>query len=301
MMSAEEISEMRQLFLAMRSDSSMGRWLERRMVIELGFSYIGPLDDRAWSNAIFELSHYEGYRLAASAPTKITPPEITVALVKLEKAGVVRLPEDLRLREQIARILLGHYGKQVEKRFVTAVFIWLVGEDEFVARNPGPWGISFQFLQQVLKDIGERGSFEEGYIQVVGSSGNTYRIEPKFAAPHYGVFRVSEDSASAFICIDPIGTTDVLFGDILVNLVLALYDDMNSARHISTLGRHVFSIPARMRRRNVNIEHLWRRALGNIPEEVEGDPRAMFQQWRQVVDRFQTNLEEWNWSLEEEE
>ena len=300
-MKQEEISELRELFQAMRNDTSMGRWMQRRRNAELGIPYNGPLDDVGWENAIFELSNYGEHELIASAPARISSPEIANSMAKLDAVGVVRLPDDFGLREHITRIMMGHYGARVKKRFSTAVFIWLVGDDEFVARDSEPWAVSFQFLQQVLNDIGERASFEEGFIRVVGSSGNTYRIEPKFATPHYSVFRVSEDSMLAFICIDPIGAIDVVFGDVLVNLVLALYDDMNSARHISTLGRHVFSIPDRMRRRNVNIEHLWRRALGNVPAEHEGDARAMFQQWRRVVDRFQTNLEEWNWSLEEEE
>tara|TARA_B100000686_G_scaffold106720_1_gene113818 strand:- start:325 stop:438 length:114 start_codon:yes stop_codon:yes gene_type:complete len=37
-----------------------------------------------------------------------------------------------------------------------------------------------------------------------------------------------------------------------------------------------------------------------MPEEEQPDPREMFQQWRRVIDRFQTNLADWE-EMEEEE
>ena len=50
--------------------------------------------------------------------------------------------------------------------------------------------------------------------------------------------------------------------------------------------------PGLHRPRNHNIENLWRRALGNMPGE-RTNPGELFEQWRRVIDRFQTNLADW--------
>ena len=100
--------------------------------------------------------------------------------------------------------------------------------------------------------------------------------------------------------MDPIGANRVVFGDVLVTLVLSLYDDQISARRINTLSQHVFGRPFGRPRRNANIDHLWRRALGNTPlrfqhleeEDEEGDQRLPMG-WQRLLDRFQTSLADW--------
>ena len=42
---------MRERFLQMRDSQGGGRWAERRMIFELGFPYLGPLNARAWGFA----------------------------------------------------------------------------------------------------------------------------------------------------------------------------------------------------------------------------------------------------------
>ena len=117
------------------------------------------------------------------------------------------------------------------------------------------------------------------------------------------------DDQRTGICIDPIGAGRVVFGDVLVTLVLSLYDDQISARRINTLSHHVFGRPNQSRRRrNANIDHLWQRALGNTPlrfqhldqeeEEGEGD-QTIPMAWQRLLDRFQTSLADW--TLEEDE
>jgi hypothetical protein len=303
-MSGEERAEMRERFLQMQDNHGGGHLAQRRRVFEMGFPYLGPLNDRAWSFALPAMELQE-FPSNGSLPN-LRDNAITEELAKLEAVGVMHLPSNPMLRKQIAHLLRGDFGLSNKRRFITGVFIWLVGEDEYVARNPDSWARSFQFLQDVVGDLGDRATFVDDYIRVVGSSGNVYRVRPRSHPPYYIVSREMENG-NPTICIDPVNAHTVVFGDILVNLVLALYDDQMSARHIDTLARHVFG-PQRVRRagqyglpggRNVNIEHLWRRALGNMPGEPE-DHRDLFQQWRRVIDRFQTNLDDWSEEEEEE-
>ena len=300
-MSQEALVEVREKFLQMRDRHGRDRWAERRMVFEMGFPYLGPLNDTAWGLALSALE-LESFTTSNSLPNLRTA-DVTSELAQLEGFGVMHLPSNPQLRKQIAHLLRGDFGLSNKRCFVTTLFIWLIGEDEFLARDPQAWALSFQFLQEVVNDLGERASFVDDSIRVTGSSGNIYRISPRPNPPYYVVAR-EVDSQRQAICIDPLNAHTVVFGDILVNLVLALYDDQMSARHIDTLARHVFG-GHRVRHagnygRN-NIERLWRRALGNMPPGEEPHPEALFQQWRRVVDRFQTNLADWPIEEEEEE
>ncbi len=300
-LSQEALVEVREKFLLMRDRHGRERWAERRMVFEMGFPYLGPLNDTAWGLALSVLE-LESFTTSNSLPNLRTA-DVTREFAKLEEIGVMHLPSNPQLRKQIAHLLRGDFGLSNKRRFVTTLFIWLIGEDEFLARDPEAWALSFQFLQEVVHDLGERASFIDDSIRVTGSSGNIYRISPRPHPPYYVVAREVEHQRQP-ICIDPLNAHTVVFGDILVNLVLALYDDQISARHIDTLARHVFG-----RRRpqhgglyeRNNIEHLWRRALGNMPPGEAPPAEALFQQWHRVVDRFQTNLADWPIEEEEEE
>ena len=306
-LSPEDIGEMREMFQGLREQhaNGVGRWAERRMIFELGFSYLGPLNERAWGLALQALELQE--HVAVEMRPVLSNQEIDDEFAKLEKAGIIYRPTTPALRNQITHLLQGNLGLANKRRFITALFLWLIGDDEFRGRDVKAWAKSFQFLQEVVEDLGERAEFVDDYIRVIGSSGNSYRIRPRPHPPFYVVSRevIGRDmQQQQSICIDPINAHTVVFGDILVNLVLALYDDQISARHINTLASHVFGDPHAdyrgRRRRNVNIEHLWRRALGNMPDEEGADPREMFQQWRRVIGRFQTNLTDWE-EMEEEE
>ena len=263
---------------------------------------------RAWALALTAL------RLQESANNGNLPylpnEEIDEELSKLSGLGVIHLPTNLIMRKQVAHLLRGDLGLANKRRLITGLFLWLIGDDEFRARNAEAWGRSFQFLQEVVKDLGDRAEFVDDYIRIIGTSGNVYRIKPRPHPPYYVVSReVMNDGGLQHptICIDPVNAHSVVFGDILVNLVLALCDDEMSARHIDTLARHVFGMDRhglRRRRQGVrraNIEHLWRRALGNMPgEDLPENHRELFQQWRNVIDRFQTNLADWTEEEEEE-
>ena len=96
------------------------------------------------------------------------------------------------------------------------------------------------------------------------------------------------------ICIDPVGASNVIFGDVLVTLILSLYDDQTSARHIDTLARYLFG--GNRGRRITDVQQLWRRALGNMPRGLRGNrqDQAISTTMEYIIDRFQTNLADWS-------
>ncbi len=298
-LSAEAIAEMKQQFNQMQDNHDFGGLNGRRMIIEMGFPYFGPLNDSAWGDALSALNLRE---LDSCTPLpNIHHTVVREELSKIENAGVLYLPENYQERKHLAHLIRGDFGLANKRRFITALFMWLVPEDEFIARDPEVWATSFRFLREVVDELGDRAGFVDDTIRVTGSSDNIYRIQPRLHPPYFIVYREIEDRKEP-ICIDPIGAHTVAFADVLVNLVLSLYDDTMSARHINTLQRHVFGPPEylRTRRVNRNIDHLWRRALGDMPEP-EGDPQALFQQWRLLIDRFQTNLADWTMVQEDSE
>ena len=282
----------------------VGRGRRRRHLFDMGFKYLGPFDDRSWSLALTAMN-LRDHEWNGALPY-LHDDEIEQELSKLDEAGVICLPTNPMLRKQVAHLLRGDLGKENKQRLITAIFLWLVPEDEFIGRNPEPWARSFQFLQEIIGELGDKAIISDGSIRIIGTSGNFYRIRPRNHPPHYIVARECEDGRTPNICIDPLNSHTVVFGDILVNLVLALFDDVMSARHIHTLAPHVLGTteaglrrPWHGRQRPRNVEHLWRRALGNMPGE-RIDPGELFQQWRRVIDRFQTNLADWSEEEDEE-
>ena len=291
-LSPEAISELKEQFNQMQENHNFGGLNARRMVFEMGFPYFGPLNDRAWSHAIstLNLQVVESNTPLPNIPRTVIDEELS----KIEEAGVLCLPSNRNMRKHLAHLLRGDFGLENKRRLRTALFMWLVSEDEFIARNPETWATSFQFLQEIVDELDDRADFVDDTIRVTGSSGNIYRIKPRMHPPYFIVYREIEDRREP-ICIDPIGAHTVVFGDILVNLVLSLYDDTMSARHINTLQRHVFGEPdhVRTRRVNRNIDHLWRRALGDVPGEAD-DPQNPIPAIPFWIHRFQTRLSDFN-------
>ena len=302
--SAEELAELREVFQNLSRRQTHNQ-MRQHYIFHMGFPYLGPISEKAWSAFLTPLGLFE---IEIDTPLPNIPHNVIEAKIsRLERAGTVQLPTQPALRKHIAHLLRGDFGLENKRLFITAVFIWLVAEDEYIARVPEAWANSFTFLREVVNELGDRASFVDGIIRVIGSSGNTYCIAPTPQSPYYFVSRVVNEDQRAPICIDPVGASKVVFGDVLVTLVLSLYDDQISARRINTLSHHVFGRPNHPRRRNTNIDHLWRRALGNAPRPPltfqHEDPTAAPNQelpivWRRLLDRFQTNLADW--TLEED-
>ena len=253
--------------------------------------YSGPLNDLEWKQALSRLklgqSNFQHSRI------RITSELIEPKMTQLKRAGILSLPEDPSLRSHIVLLAEGHFGADEARLFATVLFLWLTPEDDYISRDPSPWAKSFQLLFEVIEDLGERAYFVHGAIEVVGSSGHIYRIQPKSGRPYFHVEgQVGEKYQH--ICIDPVGASNVIFGDVLVTLILSLYDDQTSARHIDTLARYLFG--GRRGRHITDVQQLWRRALGNMPRELRNNRQdsAISTTMEYIIDRFQTNLSDWS-------
>ena len=187
-------------------------------------------------------------------------------------------------------------------RFKTMLALFSTPPSSFARRSLGPWAKSFQWLHRRVEKLPTARFILRG-IEITGSSGNVYRITPKSSHPYYQVHRIQDDN-SVFVCIDldPRGKPDVVFGDILVSLTLALANDKVTALRITTLQQHVFGWRANTRhhrRRNIAFDHLFARAHGTAP--VQGTEHDHLVDWsnrmRHLVHRFQTNLDDF---MEEE-
>ena len=101
-MSMEERVAMRDRFLRMQDRHGRhGRWAERRMIFEMGFPYLGPLNDRAWGLALPAMEFQE-FPENGSLPN-LRDESIAEELAKLEEVGVMHLPSNSLLRKQIAQ------------------------------------------------------------------------------------------------------------------------------------------------------------------------------------------------------
>ena len=265
---------------------------------EMGLPYHGAVDDRHWSRLLHQMtpSHQtrnpftHGYNI-----DKLGSDVVAEILQPLENLGVRIMPQGILLREHLAHFLFGTFGQIPKDRLISIILQWSTADYFF--RNSEAWARSFSFIQEVVSELGDRSHFFDDGIRVTGSSNNLYEIEPVRRPPFYRVTRIHEEQRM-HICIDPIGANSVVFGDILVSLVLSLFEDQKSALRISTLHPHIFGTVVRHRNRNIN--HLWQRALGNrYNQRREENTEPEENIWQHLIDRFQTNLDDWS-GVEEE-
>ena len=265
---------------------------------ESGLPYNGATEERHWSRLLNQLtpSHQTSNPFISGyhAP-KLDDELVDEILHPLARLGVSILPQANLLREQLAHYLHGTFGQIPKDRLVSVMLQW--STPEYFFRNPEAWARSFSFVQEVVTELGDRAHFSEDGIRVIGSSNNLYEISPIRRPPFYRVTRIHEDQRM-HICIDPIGAGSVVFGDILVSLALSLFEDRQSALRINTLHPHIFGVPRRHRNRNVN--HLWQVALGrHLHQRRDENTEPEDNTWQHLLDRFQTNLDDWSGAEEE--
>jgi|GEM_PF-1368460 hypothetical protein len=302
------IEAARRELIELRANDRKGSWADERMPIDMGISYFGPCNDRAWETIIdriilrtpiHKVSGFgEPSNLFTMTPTtQLARSVIMEKMAMLNDMGVICLPSAVMLREQVTHLMIGTYGHAALEQFNASLFCWLANEKEYVGCNRDAWGTGFELIQQVIGELGEKFEFNDHGYQVTGTSGNVYHIRPRIHAPYYGVRREYGRQLIP-VCIDPIGAMNVMFADVLVTLLLSLADDKVSAKRIDTLHSHVFGPNRRVRDAN----RMWRQALaahppanadGANPERVE-HIAALQRRMRFVVDRFQTNIDRWS-------
>lgn len=267
---------------------------------EIGLPYHGAIDDRHWSRLLHQMmpSHQaRNYFVNGYNIDTLGDEAVAEILQPLDTLGVRILPQTTLLREQLAHFLIGTFGNIPKDRLVSIILQWSTADYFF--RNSEAWARSFTFVQEVVSELGGRAHFTENGIRVTGSSNNLYEINPARRPPFYRVTRIHEEQRM-HICIEPVGAASVVFGDIIVSLVLSLFEDQKSALRINTLHPHIFGIPRQ--HRNRNVDQIWHVALGrhrNQRREENTEPEENV--WQHLLDRFQTHLHDWDDSEEEGE
>jgi hypothetical protein len=156
------------------------------------------------------------------------------------------MPTTPALRELLTRVAAGELGQLAANRFLAATLLWAVHvEREFMTCPREAWRLSFQLVRQIAAESGGKVRFEEDGIYVDAKSKNLYRIAPGgrggdgFEVHQYA--RLGNDRTPP-ICIHTTREPhelELAMGDVVASLVMALLDDIESAKHIRTLRAHL--------------------------------------------------------------
>ena len=306
-------SGIRAEFEDLKSSHRPGRWGSQGMLRELGLSWSGPCSERAWTVALDLIRQRSRFHrndppnpFTSTPSAKLEEVETNTQMEILSDLGVLYIPQKEVLKEQVAHLMVGNYGNESMKRFRAALFVWVVNDAEFITRGPA-WAKGFSFVRQILEELNGRVNSNGGGFQVIGSSRNTYQISPRRNNPHYVITRIVGEK-KAQICIDPTpGAEELVLADVIVTLILSLYDDQMSARHIDTLARHVFGSQRNTVAPSLDVNQLWGRVLGHIPVEQRTNMEEQrtnmepFRRLRIAMDRFQTSIDHWPRTTQEEE
>ena len=204
-----------------------------------------------------------------------------------------RVPSSLGLREAISRIADGAFGDEPADRIRASLLHWsTVIELEFLTCPPSAWARSFQWVREIAEENPDSVRISKDGIYVDGSSKNRYRISPTTRGVHdrFEVRKVSRIGADETepICIHSYTEDEENsgrpLGDVVVNLILALRDDLQTAEKIPQLYRH---LPAEFQtRRRPGDRRRWRERFADymqrqyperLPVEFDADD---FREWR---------------------
>ena len=226
-----------------------------------------------------------------------------------------RVPTSFALREEICRIADGAYGGGPSDRIRSALLLWSTAvEREFLTCPRSAWARSFQWIREISQDFSDEVEIAENGIYVTGSSKNLYRISP--APPdgrtdRFEVCRIihreepnsselsvgDEGDDTAPICIHSMTSNEEdlarPLGDVIVSLILALRDDIQTAERIPQLFRQ---LPGefRGRRRGRGAAEFWGERYRNyVRRNEQGDGNAQhFRHMRIAVRAARAALDE---------
>ena len=207
-----------------------------------------------------------------------------------------RVPSSPSLREAISRIADGAFGDEPADRIRASLLLWsTVVELEFLTCPPSAWARSFQWVREIVEENPESIQISKEGIYVDGTSKNRYRISPATRSQGHDRFeirkvsRVGDDVLGDNpICIhsvtDDEQNPERPLGDVVVNLILALRDDLHTAEKIPQLYRQL--PPEFQTRRRVGDRRRWREnfaeyMMRNHPERHRREFNALdFREWR---------------------
>ena len=206
----------------------------------------------------------------------------------LTAASVPKVPA---IREAFTRMATGAIGERIADRCRVAVLLWSTHvEREFLTCDRKVWALSFQWVRELVEELAGSVRVRVDGIYVDGISGNLYRIAPEKsevgsiapalnAGDYFEVRKVARfgDDMTNPICIhvespaEGRSRHDVVLGDIVAGLLMALRNDLVSAEKIAPLFRH---LPQKYQARDRPGDRRgWRRRFREIYPGMEVDER----------------------------
>ena len=175
----------------------------------------------------------------------------------LSSLGLVILPKSLQLRRLLAHLVSNYFdspnlntslafsrnpfntnGREHRDKTLTAIVTWISKPDRSkplvltLAQEK-----SFDLFNEIVAEFGENIVVNEHGITLTGQSGLTYQIEPKTSSPF---FRVTDKISRTRVCLVPRLTREGYpLGDTLSTLILALRNDVETAKHIEVLAHFI--------------------------------------------------------------
>ena len=149
------------------------------------------------------------------------------------------LPNSVTILTEIDRIVNGEYGYLSRDLLLCSLFRF--DNEKWIQRVQDPARTkSFQFLKQIISELGSKVSpTEEGFV-VTSITANCYKVDRSdFLSPLEGpqVFWTVRDVFNQkSVCIEVEQEHYLPTGDILAVILLSLYDDIESAELITTLN-----------------------------------------------------------------
>ena len=201
------------------------------------------------------------------------------------------VPTTPTIREEFSRMATGALGSRVADRCRLAILLWSTHvEREFLTCDRAAWKLSFQWVRELVEEFAGAVRVATDGIYVDGISGNLYRISPEkpglsWVAPALNagdyfevrkVARIGTDMTNP-ICIHVKAPADgesrhnVILGDIVAGLLMALRNDLITAEAISPLFKH---LPKKYRaRERPGDRQGWRRRFRELHPDIEIDQR----------------------------
>ena len=201
------------------------------------------------------------------------------------------VPTTPAIREEFSRMASGAVGDKIADRCRLAILLWSTRiEREFLTCDRSAWKLSFQWVRELVEEFAGSARAAIDGIYVDGISGNLYRIAPvksessvggpaQNAGDYFEVRKVARigDDMTRPICIHVKESEneemrhDVVLGDVVAGLLMALRNDLISAEVIGPLFRH---LPPKYRsRERPGDRRGWRRRFRELYPGMDLDQR----------------------------
>ncbi len=192
----------------------------------------GPENDKHWQRLIQQISISQslGWGTMLKKQVDLEEDTLEVMMDHIQSLGIKYLPKSNLQKERLANIIGGAFGDAAKDAIVARILQWNTPRDFFADEDALPQ--SFRWLKEIVGGLdSNRVWFNETGIMIIGTSGNVYEVVPSRRRPRY---RVSLPESNIGVCLNSISSNEP-FGDVLANLVLALYNDELSATRIPLL------------------------------------------------------------------